>query len=248
MSKIPQDELITIFQKMYAEHWEYIWGAAREGCVDCSGAFVYAYKQYNKSIAHGSNSIARKYVGQLLPISRAEPGMAAFKCREWTEDQKGNPWYGTEPGDIHHIGLVDDDVGYVLNAKGQESGFCRDKLTAKNGWDYVAYLDAVEYGGGGGAIMKVTISGGNTDRPINMRSSASASSKIITQIPQGSTADLIEEYGAWDKIQYQTTTGYVMSEFVHKDQPEPSGDTVTVPRADLEKIYDQIGDWLGLRG
>ena len=32
---------------------------------------------------------------------------------------------------------------------------------------------------------------------------------------------------------------------------EPVGedkDTVTVNRNELEKIYDQIGDWLGLRG
>lgn len=249
MGKIPVDGLISIFQRMYSEHWPYEWGAAKEGCVDCSGAFVYAYSQYGKKIAHGSNSIGHKYVGQLLPISEARPGMAAFKVREWQESESGNAWYGKDPGDIHHIGLVDADAGFVLNAKGTKSGFCRDALTGKNGWDYVAELSDVEYGGGGGGSMKVTISGGNPDKPINLRSSSTTQSKIITEIPQGSVADLIREDGAWDKIQYLSFEGYVKSEFVHKgEQPEPTGDTVTVKRADLEDIYNKIGDMLGLRG
>ncbi len=99
--------------------------------------------------------------------------------------------------------------------------------------------------------MEVTISGGNTGKPINMRSSSTTQSKIITQIPQGSTATLIREDGAWDKIQYQTFTGYVMAEFVHKDQPGPEpdpGDTVSVSKAELQAVYDTIGGWLGLRG
>ena len=74
---------------MYEEHWLYEPGAARYGCVDCSGAFSYAFQISGSRIAHGSNSIARNYiVGKLLPISKAEPGMAAFKLREWTETRR----------------------------------------------------------------------------------------------------------------------------------------------------------------
>lgn len=249
MGSIPKEGIIALFQQMYAEHWRYEWGAAERGCVDCSGAFVYAYKQYNQKIAHGSNSIGHKYVGELLPISQAEPGMAAFKCKEWTEDDKGNSWYGKEPGNLSHIGLVDTDTGYVLNAKGVSYGFSRDALTAKNGWDFVARLDAVDYGGGGGGEkMTVTISGGNPEKPINMRASSTTQSKIIAEIPQGSTAELVREDGTWDKITYGGQTGYVKAEFVHKSEPEPSEDKVTVPREELEQIYDQLGNWLGLRG
>ncbi len=253
MSSIPVKDIIAQFQRMYTEHWSYEWGAAREGCVDCSGAFVYVYRLYGLKIAHGSNTIARKYVGELLPISKAEPGMAAFKVREWKESESGNSWYGKAPGDVYHIGLVDEDVAYVLNAKGTNYGFCRDRLTAKNGWDFVARLDAVEYGGGGGGgtTMTVTISGGNTAKPINMRASSTAQSKIIAEIPQGSSAELVREDGTWDKITYNGQTGYVMAKFVQKGEqpePEPTGDTVTVKRADLEDIYNKLGDMLGLRG
>ena len=42
---ISAKELIKQFQTMYREHWAYIWGKAEKGCVDCSGAFVYAFRQ-----------------------------------------------------------------------------------------------------------------------------------------------------------------------------------------------------------
>lgn len=253
MGRIPVEGLIAQFQTMYQEHWSYVWGAAERGCVDCSGAFVYAYRQYGHSIYHGSNTIARKYVAELLPISRAEPGMAAFKVRDWKESESGNKWYGKEPGDVNHIGLVDSDVGYVLNAKGTKSGFCRDALTAKNGWDYVAYLTDVEYTGGGGTGVECTISGGNPNAPIRMRSKPSTKGVILAEIPQNSKAEKLSDEGDWSRITYGGKTGYVMSVFVHTGsepgpEPEPTGDTITVPKADLQKMYDQIGDWLGLRG
>lgn len=251
MSVIPVSGLIDIFQTMYAEHWDYVWGAAEKGCVDCSGAFVYAYRQYGKSIYHGSNTIGRRYIIELLPISKAEPGMAAFKCKDWTETESGNKWYGQEPGNLSHIGLVDEDTKYVLNAKGTAYGFCRDKLTAKNGWDYVARLTDVDYGGGGGGgtSVTVTISGGNTSSPINMRSKASLKSPVIILVPQGATAEKIGEDGEWSQINYLNYTGYIMTKFVHEgSEPQPSGDTIAVPKAELQTIYDTIGGWLGLRG
>ncbi len=244
---IPVDKLIDIFQQMYQEHWAYKWGAAERGCVDCSGAFVYAYKQFRERIAHGSNSIGRQYVSTLLPLSQAEPGMAVFKCKEWTNEDKGNTWYGKDPGNLSHIGLVDTDTAYVLNAKGEKSGFSRDALTEKNGWDYVAYLNAVEYGGGGTG-MKCTISGGNPNASVRMRSKPSTFGVILAEIPQGSEAELLGEDGDWSNIKYGGRTGWTKSEFVHTDEPEPGGENVTVKRSALEAIYDTIGDWLGLRG
>ena len=50
MSKIPVNELISCFERMRDEHWDYCLNSAREGCVDCSGAFVWAYKQFGNSV------------------------------------------------------------------------------------------------------------------------------------------------------------------------------------------------------
>ena len=115
--------------------------------MDCSGAFVYAFRLLgNRSIAHGSNAIARKYVVEMLPVSMAKPGMAAFKARVSGDEgydlperyrQNGVSYTG-DLNDYYHIGLVDSDARYVLNAKGTNYGFSRDPLNGKHGWDYVA--------------------------------------------------------------------------------------------------------------
>ena len=101
---IPCKSIITDFNQMLTDKWGYIpatagtmWTQAKQDATqnamakkygskwighmvaDCSGAFVYVYKKYNLSIYHGSNRIARKYIEEVLPISEAKPGMAAFK-------------------------------------------------------------------------------------------------------------------------------------------------------------------------
>ncbi len=121
---------------MYEERWAYEWGAARKGCVDCSGAFSYAFRQLGGSIYHGSNTIARKYVGAFrkTPV----PGYAAFRWKK-TDTAK----YPDGRGDFYHIGLVDSDGEHVLNAKGAKAGFCRDTL---DGWHSFAPLRGVAYG------------------------------------------------------------------------------------------------------
>lgn len=142
---IPVRDLIAQFEMMYREHWSYKWGRSERGCVDCSGAFTYVFGQYGISCPHGSNSIARTFIdGDILPTIYAEPGMVAFKVRPWREEDSGNKWYEQTPGDVYHVGLVDEDTRYVLNAKSEKTGFSRDKLSD---WDYVAFLRGVDYSG-----------------------------------------------------------------------------------------------------
>ena len=266
MAKIPVQGLIDIFQTMYKEKWPYIWGKSEKGCVDCSGAFVYAYRKYDKTIYHGSNRIARVYVDKLLPISEAKPGMAAFKVRHpgdlyyelRAEYQKGGKYYNGTLDDYYHIGLVDSDPNYVLNAKGEKSGFCRDPIGGKRPWAYVAYLKAVDYGTEQGdeksMEQEVIIRGGHAGSPINLRASASTSAKIIETIPQNSSATLLGTDGSWSKIKYEGKTGYVMTKFVGSSDIPTSNNPATpdgyilVKKVDLEKAYDIIGDLLGLRG
>ena len=141
MAKIKASDILTLFGHMLDEHWAYEWGAAREGCVDCSGAFVYAYKQLGgPAISHGSNSIFRQSIG--AADTNPHPGWAAFKCKPWTGDDAGNRWYGDKPGNISHIGLVDASGQRVLNAKGTAYGFCRDNAS---GYQFFAPLLAVDY-------------------------------------------------------------------------------------------------------
>lgn len=236
---VSADSLIAVFRTMYEEHWSYIWGKAEKGCVDCSGAFVYAFGLYGIKYPHGSNAIARNYiVGTMMPISAAQPGMAAFKLRTPGEagyDLPDKYKSGTDKNDYYHIGLVDADPGYVLNAKGEKSGFCRDALTAKNGWDCVAYLVDVEYGGESKMEMaKVVLPSGASGSTVNMRRTPSRSSDVIAKVPVGADIQVESDSGQWCKITYSGKTGYMMSNYIEYVGQGGEADSITAD--DREQI------------
>lgn len=160
---IGANKLIAWFQYMYDNGWGYIWGksgqtwteamqakATNEMAVkygkrwighrvtDCSGAFVWAYKQEGETIYHGSNTIYKssKYTsarGELKNGVRADgepikPGTAVFL-------------YDKEKKNYHHIGLyIGGDM--CIEAKGTLYGVVTSRL---NHWDNWAELAAVDY-------------------------------------------------------------------------------------------------------
>ena len=229
---VSASDLIRQFRIMYEEHWPYVWGKAEKGCVDCSGAFVYAFGVYGIRYPHGSNAIARNcIVGDMMPISAAKPGMAAFKLRSPGEEGYDLPdkyKSGSDLYDYCHIGLVDDDTGCVLNARGGKSGFCRDKLTAKNGWDCVAYLKDVEYGGEKEMEMaKVVLPAGASGSTVNMRRTPGRSSDIIAKVPVGADVQVLGDSGQWCQISYGGRTGYMMSNYIEYVGQGGESDTIT---------------------
>lgn len=216
---IPVNKLIDLFDQMYAQHWKYTAGAAQKGDVDCSGAFVWAYKQFGQSIAHGSNAIARQYVKGLLPISQAVPGMAAFKIREPGNAkyalpgkyQKGGAAYNGDLSDYYHIGLVDSTGKYVLNAQGTNAGFTRTKLST---WGVVGYLKAVDYNGKDVTPMQtmyVTSADGN---PVRVRAKPSTSAETIAKLKVGTKVSAGDDEAGWREIAFDDDNGWMMSKFL----------------------------------
>lgn len=53
--------LVEKFKYMLDHKWKYVAGGAKEGAVDCSGAFTYWYAQAGSYMYHGSNTMWRKY-------------------------------------------------------------------------------------------------------------------------------------------------------------------------------------------
>lgn len=258
---IPVRELIAVFQTMHREHWAYVWGKAENGCVDCSGAFEYTWRMFGLKIAHGSNTIARKYIrGGLKPISEARPGMAAFKAKRPGEDgydlpdkfKAGGASYNGDLTDYYHIGLVDEDPRYVLNAKGTKYGFCRDRLTEKNGWDFVAELKDVDYGaetapGQKGDTMdekeaRVVLPSGASGQSVNMRAAESTSAKVLARVPVGETVEVVEDRGTWCLIRWNGQPGWMMSNYLEyigqggESNPEVTEDEMEKIRAALRQI------------
>lgn len=242
-NKIKVNDLINQFQIMLDEHWDYEWGAARKGCVDCSGAFVYAYEQLNgPSIAHGSNSIFHKYCE--TPISKDKigdkniVGNAAFKVRKWSDKYSSNSWYEKSPGDVYHIGLVDKSGKYVLNAKSTSAGFSLDPISS---WQYFAPLSAVDYSEVNKTVIEQPYYAIVTTEkdPLKMRKEPNTNSAVITKIPKGELVLVNQEINGWAVVEYGGYSGYASLAYLSKTSlvpAEPNKNNVTITiSADVAK-------------
>ena len=61
-------------------------------------------------------------------------------------------------------------------------------------------------------------SGKITADTLNIRESASQSSKVIARIAKDQKVEILEDNGEWLKVKYKDYTGYVSSKFVSKDE------------------------------
>lgn len=221
---IDVNKLLDLFERMEREHWDYELGAAREGCVDCSGAFVLAFKQLGASIEHGSNSIAHLRVGEYVPVAQAKPGYAVFKMRAWREEDRGNRWYGESPGDCYHIGLMGRD-GKILNAQGVKTGFVASDA---KGWAFAAPLKAVEYETKGDGKMFGNATVSVTSGYLNIREGAGTAAKIIAKAENGTRVNVIREAGGtgwvFGKLE-NGVAGYMSGEYLTMDESIPADGT-----------------------
>ena len=156
---IGADDLCDKFKFALDNKWGYIWGksgqtwtqaaqnsATRPQTVsygqqwvgrkvaDCSGLFVWAFKQLGASIYHGSNTIWNKYCSKQGKLSKGQrcdgiairPGTAVFLLNETGR---------------HHIGLYIGG-GLCIEAKGTKWGVVASQTTH---WDEWGELKEVDY-------------------------------------------------------------------------------------------------------
>ena len=117
-------------------------------------------------------------------------------------------------------------------------------------WTYVCELPYVDYSGEGDKPMnEQAIVHSSNGLSVNMRAKPNTSGALIMRVPNGAKVEIIGSSGDWDEIKYSGKTGWMMAKFlVSGDTAIPDGDTVTVDRKELEKVYDTLGNMLGLRG
>lgn len=247
-------DLISCFQRMLSEHWAYEWGAAREGVVDCSGAFVWAFKQFEQSIYHGSNTIARKYIsGNLRPASEAKPGWAVFK--QCFDGEEPTQYKSDGLGDFYHIGLLDADGVSVLNAKGVASGFSSDPIGK---WQYAAPLKGVEYEEETQMNVLYTALVNTQSDPLRVRE-APVTGRILGTVPKGGIVSVLKD-GDWPRVRYNELVGYASGEYLQRVEIGGSGasknatdgetsdsiEAVTIPRTLAEQLYAALGEAMSI--
>lgn len=214
---------------------------------DCSGAVVRACLKYGYRIYHGSNRIAREYVEKLLPPSEARPGMVAFKSRKPGEKyydlrdeyKPGHSHYNGDLNDYYHIGCVDDNPAYVINAQSTQTGVVRSKLS--NGWTAVGWLKFME---GDKTPMDAQTMVVTTDK-VNLRAAPDKDSQRIEWLNKGDVVTVKLAYdNGWDFVAHETKQGYVMARFLETSEDMP----IVPPSApsDATDIVDKetIGDFV----
>jgi hypothetical protein len=214
---------------------------------DCSGAVVRACRKYGYRIYHGSNRIAREYVVKLLPPSEARPGMVAFKSRKPGEKyydlkdeyKPGNSHYNGDLNDYYHIGCVDSNPAYVINAQSTQTGVVRSKIA--NGWDCVGWLKFIEKEKEPMDAQTMVVT---TDK-VNLRAAPDKDSQRIEWLNKGDVVTVRMAYdNGWDFVAHGTKQGYVMARFLEASEDIP----VVPPNAPSEAtdIEDKeaLGQWV----
>jgi cell wall-associated NlpC family hydrolase len=224
-------ELIRQFRHMAG--WKYVWGAAREGAVDCSGAFTLAFKRLGSWMYHGSNTMYTTYSydkgeAGAVPVL---PGMAVYKYSKLTK------W--------HHVGLYVGG-GLTIEAKGALYGVIYSrledwshtgKLRSKNG--EILEYDVVE----AEAMTYKGLCRSNSGGPVNMRTGCAKLNSLVAKVPNGAEVQVldIEVNDGWNAVRYDGKIGFMMSEFVALADPIPTvGDRLTA----LESKMDAFGQKL----
>lgn len=206
-ANVKASDLIREFQRMIG--WKYEWGAAREGCVDCSGAFSYAYKKLGSSMYHGSNTMWRKYTTEkgILGSIALVPGMAVFKWRA-----NGGP---DSLGDYYHVGLYIGD-GQVIEAQSASTG-CVISNIGK--WHSAAKLTNTVYdvteGGETDIAVQCKAQVVTEQGSLNLRESPQ-NGKVLIRIPQNTVIDVLawDSVPGWAKVVYNGVQGYASQEFL----------------------------------
>lgn len=186
------------------------------------------------------------------------------------EEKRG---YHDGLGNASHIGLYTGETGKQMVEQAKEDGVanaskydfgngamhssskrecvCTSSFAGKiikGGWNKVGLWDGIDYGleDKGGGNVKVTYTAEVVGGGLNLRKEKSTDSQRIAQIPEGSKVLVTEEDGDWSKVTYRGFEGYVLNKYLK--EVTPTTDMISVPRAELEKIYDKLGDLLGERG
>ena len=209
--------------------------------IDCSGLFVKAFRDQGGSIAHGSNTIYRKYCtekGKLTDVSQLKPGMAVFRWNANTPEK-----FSDGLGDFQHIGLV-TGVNPLRIVHASSAAGCVITDTKPGKWAYWGWLkdvakpDEETEKGGETAVMPATtaVVRAESGSTVNLRTRASASAPLAERIPVGTVVVILSSGTKWSKIKHGSRTGYIMTEFL---APEHSGEKPAEEKAAEEPSLEE---------
>lgn len=239
--------------------WPYVSpGTNDRNGIDCSGLFVKMYRDQGAKIYHGSNTIFRQYcseTGKLTSVNQLQPGMAVFKRKDWTDADKSNRWYGTEPGNLSHIGYV-DSVNPLRIIHASTGTMCVTTDSSIKKWAYWGKLKDVDYSDSPSPepspepspdpepitlTRKVYAENG---KPVNLRYGPSLDKKILDEVSVGEIVTVSQISGKWSKVTWKKKTGWMMSAYlVDPDTPIPDPEPDPEPEPDPPILIEDATVW-----
>lgn len=173
------------------------------------------------------------------------------------DGREPSKYHGDGIGNANHIGIYTAKGQGAINSSASIGCVCESKFNGKSingGWNRVGLWKQIFYSDSINKILngeeaepvevgyQAKVVGGG----LNMRKSPEIGAERLLLIPDGTILTVTEESGEWAKTSYLGKTGWVMKKYLEKIDADK--DNVVVSRKELEKLYDMIGDWLGLRG
>ena len=221
---VTQDSFLAAVDAIQAEAPTYrSGGKAADGTCDCIGLIIGALNRCGIKWPgiHGSNWAARNAMAWMLPVSDAgdlAAGDIVFKGKRPGESGYALPdRYASDPdrNDYYHVGVVRSISPLRIIHCTSPGGVTTDTKVGK--WAYrggLTLLDRSACEEPSDAVVPgtatVTASSGST---VNLRTSSSKRSKVVTKVPVGSDVTVLDVNGEWAKVQFPVT-GYIMLDFL----------------------------------
>lgn len=236
-------------------------GSGRDGTCDCIGLVIGAINRCGGKWPgiHGSNYAAHARgvmtgVSQIGQVRSLSQGDLVFKAYKPTDAKYALPPRYRKGGDFYNGDLLDYyHVGVVLSVEPlriRHMTTPRPKLDTRIGhWTHHGQLAMVGDKEEMVPMTDVSYKARVIDGALNVRSQPDSSAPRIGRLAVNTEVDVTGEGDGWLRIAFDGGQAYAMAKYL---KPVSEGgdakETVTVDRARLEAVYDEIGDLLGLRG
>ena len=177
-------------------------------------------------------------------------------------------YQGDGIGNASHIGIYTGRGDGAIHSSKSRGCVCTSAFkgkTIRGGWNVVGLWDALTYGetvdrilsggappqkesGGDTAVeewtdMEVYVADGTT---VFLRASPSKSASYLVRVKSGTIVQAGADENGWRPVRHEGKAGWMMSKYLR--EPDTGPETVKVNKAELQRLYDTVGDWLGLRG
>lgn len=141
--------------------------------------------------------------------------------------------------------------GEVVDARGHKYGVMRSAISSYP-WTHWAKPDVTKKDEKEtkpvNKQMVVTKIPGATGSTVNFREKPASDSRVLATIPFGSVVNVTSEQGDWSGFVFDGKPGWMQSRFLADPSSSPApdiGDTITVSRAKLTAIYQELGAIIG---